>query len=164
MKVATWNVVVSKMLNGGRLIGAPVAKKLFRLSQMGPRPDGTPRDRARIMDLGGQATCDWAWHCATEYPNTKVYTVTTKSLRQLSNSNIRGPKNHRQVAVEKLIKLPFRDGFFDVISARNIYSILKIASEHGIDEYDACLEECMRCLKPGGYLEFFLLDSDIINA
>ena len=28
--------------------------------------DGTPRDRARILDLGGQATCDWAWHCATE--------------------------------------------------------------------------------------------------
>lgn len=164
MRVATWNVMAAKMLNGGRLIGAPVAKKLFRLSQMGPKPDGTPRDRARILDLGGQATCDWAWHCATEYPNTKVYTVTTKAMRQLSNSNIRGPKNHRQVAVEKLTRLPFRNNFFDVISARNVYSILKMSSEHGIDEYDVCLQECMRCLKPGGYLEFSLLDSDIINA
>jgi SAM-dependent methyltransferase len=164
MKIATWNVMATKMLNGGRLIGAPVAKRLARLSRMGPKADGTPRDRARILDLGGQATCDWAWHCAVEYPNTKVYTVTTKSLRQLSNSNIRGPKNHRQVAVEKLSKLPFKDNYFDIISARNLYSILKVASEHGEDEYDTCLQECMRCLKPGGYLEFSLIDSDIVNA
>jgi SAM-dependent methyltransferase len=164
MRAANWNVMASKMLNGGRLIAAPVAKRLARISRMGPTANGAPRDRARILDLGGQATCDWAWHCATEYPNTKVYTVTTKAIRQLSNSNIRGPKNHRQVAVEKLNKLPFADNHFDVISARNLYSILKISSENGEDEYDACLKECMRCLKPGGYLEFSLLDSDIVNA
>jgi SAM-dependent methyltransferase len=164
MRGATWNVMASKMLNGGRLIAAPVAKKLARLSRMGPTASGTPRDRARILDLGGQASCDWAWHCATEYPNTKVYTVTTKTIRQLSNSNIRGPKNHRQVAVEKLTKLPFADNSFDLISARNLYSILRVSSEHGEDEYDTCLKECMRCLKPGGYLEFSLLDSDIVNA
>jgi SAM-dependent methyltransferase len=161
MRAATWNVLAAKMMNGGRLIAAPVAKRLARLSKMSPNANGT---RARILDLGGQATCDWAWHCATEYPNTKVYTITTKAIRQLSNSNIRGPKNHRQVAVEKLTKLPFADNHFDVISARNLYSILKIASENGEDEYDSCLKECMRCLKPGGYLEFSLLDSDIVNA
>lgn len=164
MRFATWNVTALKMLNGGRLIAAPVAKKLARLSRMGPTPAVKPRDRARILDLGGQATCDWAWHCATEYPNTKVYTVTTKAIRQLSNSNINGPKNHRQVAVEKLTKLPFNDNHFDVISARALYSTLKVSSENGEDEYDACLRECMRCLKPGGYLEFSLLDSDLINA
>jgi hypothetical protein len=81
MMPATWNVMAIKLLNGGRLIAAPVAKRLAQLSSMGPKMDGTPRDRARILDLGGQATCDWAWHCATEYPNTKVYTLTTKSLR-----------------------------------------------------------------------------------
>lgn len=164
MKTATWNVMASRMLNGGRLIAAPVAKKLARLSRMGPTANGKPRDRARILDLGGQAACDWAWHCATEYPNTKVYTVTTKEMRQLSNSNIRGPKNHRQIAVEKLTSLPFADNQFDVISARNLYMLLKVSSENGEDEYDACLKECMRCLKPGGYLEFSLLDSDIVNA
>jgi SAM-dependent methyltransferase len=164
MRFATWSVMAVKMLNGGRLIAAPVAKRLARLSRMGPTAAGRPRDRARILDLGGQATCDWAWHCATEYPNTKVYTVTTKAIRQLSNSNIRGPKNHRQVAVEKLTKLPFNDNHFDIISARSLYAILKVSSENGEDEYDACLKECMRCLKPGGYLDFSLLDSDIVNA
>jgi len=164
MSPAAWNVMASKLLNGGRLIAAPVAKRLARLSSMGPKNNGTPRDRARILDLGGQATCDWAWHCATEYPNTKVYTVTTKALRQLSNSNIRGPANHRQVAVEKLTKLPFKDNQFDLISAREVYTILKENGEHGENEWDVCLKECMRILKPGGYLEFSIMDSDIVNA
>ncbi|ESZ98570.1 hypothetical protein SBOR_1020 [Sclerotinia borealis F-4128] len=161
---ATWNVTATKLLNGGRLIAAPVAKRLARLSSMGPTINGTPRDRARILDLGGQATCDWAWHCATEYPNCKVYTVTTKALRQLSNSNIRGPKNLRQVAIDRLVKLPWKDNQFDLVSAREIYSILKERGENGEDEWEACLKECMRILKPGGYLEFSIMDSDIVNA
>jgi SAM-dependent methyltransferase len=164
MMPATWNVMAIKLLNGGRLIAAPVAKRLARLSFMGPKMDGTPRDRARILDLGGQATCDWAWHCATEYPNTKVYTLTTKSLRQLSNSNIRGPANHRQIDVDRLVKLPFKDNQFDLISAREIYTLLKDKAENGQDEWAACLKECMRVLKPGGYLEFSVMDSDIVNA
>lgn len=163
MSGPTWKVMAGKALNGGRLIAAPVAKRLARLSSMGSTTTGAPRDRARILDLGGQATCDWAWHCATEYPNAKIYTVTTKAIRQLSNSNIRGPINHRQVAVEKLWLLPFKDDNFDLISARYLYTILKVASEHGIDEYEACLEECFRVLKPGGYIEFSLIDSDIVN-
>lgn len=164
MAPATWNVMAIKLLNGGRLIAAPVAKRLARLSSMGPKMNGAPRDRARILDLGGQATCDWAWYCAAEYPNTKIYTVTTKALRQLSNSNIRGPKNHRQVAIDRLTKLPFKDNQFDLISAREIYTILKENGEHGENEWDATLKECMRILKPGGYLEFSIMDSDIVNA
>jgi SAM-dependent methyltransferase len=164
MASANWNVMATKLLNGGRLIAAPVAKRLARLSSLGPKVDGTPRDRARILDLGGQATCDWAWHCASEYPNTKVYTVTTKALRQLSNSNIRGPKNHRQVAIKHLTKLPFADSQFDLISAREIYTILRENGEQGQDEWQVCLKECMRILKPGGYLEFSIMDSDIVNA
>ena len=146
------------------MIAAPVAKRLARLSSMGPKMDGTPRDRARILDLGGQAACDWAWHCAYEYPNTKVYTITTKALRQLSNSNIRGPRNHRQVAVSRLVKLPFKDNQFDLISAREIYTILREKAPNGEDEWESCLRECMRILKPGGYLEFTIMDSDIMNA
>lgn len=164
MSPATWNVQAIKLLNGGRLIAAPVAKRLARLSSMGPNMDGTPRDRARILDVGGQATCDWAWHCASEYPNAKVYTITTKALRQLSNSNIRGPKNHRQVAVDRLVKLPFKDNQFDLISARDVYMILREKAENGEDEWESCLKECMRILKPGGYLEFCIMDSDIVNA
>lgn len=164
MHMSTWQVAATKLLNGGRLISAPVAKRLARQSSMAPGPDGVSRDRARILDLAGQGACDWAWHASLQYPNTKIYTVTTKSIRQLSNSNIRGPPNHRQVAVASLTKLPFNDDQFDLISARELHAVLKLFGEHGTDEWDACLRECLRVLKPGGYLEFALLDADIVNA
>lgn len=159
MATANWHVNAVKVLNGGRLFSAPLAKRLARLSRM-----AGPSNRARILDLGGQATCEWAWHCAIMYPNTKVYTTTTKTIRQLSNSNIRGPSNHRQIAVDRLAKLPFPDDHFDLVSARELHSILKFVGENGEDEWESCLKECMRVLKPGGYLEFSLLDSDIMNA
>ncbi|KAK0612906.1 hypothetical protein B0T17DRAFT_498962 [Bombardia bombarda] len=164
MNMATWHVAATKLLNGGRLIAAPVAKRLGRQSRMAPGADGVSRDRARILDLGGQGTCDWAWHTALQYPNTKIYTVTTKAIRQLSNCNVRGPSNHRQVAIERLTKLPFADDQFDLISARELHAVLKLFGENGADEWDACLKECMRVLKPGGYLEFSVLDADIMNA
>ncbi|KAF9869789.1 methyltransferase domain-containing protein [Colletotrichum karsti] len=164
MAISTWHVAAIRMLNGGKLISAPVAKRLARVSRMAPGRDGVARDRARILDLGGQSTCDWAWHCALQYPNTKIYTVTTKTIRQLSNSNIRGPPNHRQVAVERLTRLPFKNDQFDLISARELHSILKFVGENGEDEWETCLKECMRVLKPGGYLDFSVLDSDIMNA
>lgn len=164
MALTTWHVAAQKLLNGGRLISAPVHKRLARVSRMAPGPNGVCRDRARILDLGGQATCDWAWHVALQYPNTKVYSVTTKAIRQLSNANIRGPSNHRQVAVEKLTKLPFDDDQFDLVRASELYSILKFVGENGEDEWESCLQECYRVLKPGGYIEFTVLDSDIVNA
>jgi SAM-dependent methyltransferase len=160
MAMSTWHVAAIKLLNGGRLVTAPVAKRLARLSRIA----GGASEKARILDLGGQATCDWAWHCALQYPNAKIYTVTTKAIRQLSNCNIRGPPNHRQVAVERLTRLPFADDQFDLISARELHGLLKYTGENGEDEWESCLKECMRVLKPGGYLEFSLLDADIMNA
>lgn len=164
MAMPAWHVAAVKFLNGGRLVSAPVTKRLARLSRLSSGENGTTRDRARVLDLGGQSTCDWAWHCALQYPNAKVYTVTTKAIRQLSNSNIRGPPNHRQVAVGRLTRLPFADNQFDLVSARELHSILKFVGENGEDEWESCLKECMRVLKPGGYLEFSILDSDIMNA
>ena len=164
MAMPAWHVAALKFLNGGRLISAPVTKRLTRLSQTAPGGDGVSRDRARILDLGGQSACDWAWHCALQYPSTKVYTITTKTIRQLSNSNIRGPPNHRQVAIERLTRLPFANDQFDLVSARELHSVLKFVGENGEDEWESCLRECMRVLKPGGYLEFSILDSDIMAA
>ncbi|TQV95797.1 verprolin [Cordyceps javanica] len=164
LSMPSWHVAALKFLNGGQLIRAPITKKLARISMATMSKDGTKCDRSRILDLGGQATGDWAWHCALQYPNTKIYTVTTKAIRQLSNANIRGPPNHRQVAVKKFSHLPFPDNHFDLISARELHSILKFVGENGEDEWETCVRECMRILKPGGYLEFSILDADIMNA
>ncbi|KAI9894260.1 MAG: hypothetical protein M1814_004114 [Vezdaea aestivalis] len=158
---ASWNVAATKALRGGKLLGKPAAKRLARYSKL-----GSQGSRGRILDLGGQPVCDWGWACATEYPNAKVYTVVEKTARHPSAANIRGPTNHRVISVPNLWRLPFPDNNFDVISARSLHSLLRGDIPHGEwdDEYELCLKECMRCLKPGGYLEFALMDADLMRA
>ena len=153
INTSTWVTEASRFLNGGKLLNSPAVKELaFNAEHM------------HVLDLGGLPNCDWAWHCAREYSQAKVYTATTKA--QLLNANIRGPSNHRCVAVSKLWELPYPDGHFDGISARSLFTHLKTEKplSQAIDEYDLCLRECLRCLKPGGYLEFFLLDAELVNA
>ena len=148
IKQSSWNLQATKMLNGGRLLTSPNSSNNFK--------------KLRVLDLGGQSTCDWAWQVALDYPQATVYTVTD----QLATSKLRGPRNHRVVSVSNLWTLPFPDNSFDVISARTLHSLLKVdrATKESGDDYDRCLRECHRCLRPGGYLEFTLLDSDIVNA
>ncbi|KAI5850266.1 hypothetical protein DFP73DRAFT_473054 [Morchella snyderi] len=138
-------------------------------------------ERRRVLDLGGLPIADWGWHCAYDYPKAKVYTVTTRTHGKssaedpesqdtpLSADKYRGPKNHRHLVVSNLWKLPFPSNHFDVVSARTLYLNLKttvpsrLQNDQNMDEYDLCLEECLRVLKPGGHLEFTLFDNDIIN-
>ncbi len=180
ISASMWNIAATKFLKNGKLLASPGGPKLAQA--LPPLPAhafaGANRDRARLLDLGGQATCDWGWHAAREYPNVKIYTVITK--QQLNNTSIRGPHNHRRVSVPQLWRLPFRDGYFDVISARSLYTFLKTSptplpipkdgddggtsSNDDHDEYAACLSECLRVLKPGGYLEFELFDADLVHA
>ena len=163
VSASMWVVEASKMLSGGGLLNSPAVNTLNQASTSKTETAGIP-NCLRILDLGGRPNGDWAWHCAREFPSAKVYTATTEV--HLVNSGIRGPRNHRKAAVSKLWELPFPDHHFDAISARTLFRYLKHEKPLGesIDEYDLCLRECLRCLKPGGYLEFFLLDSEIVNS
>jgi len=153
---AMWIVEAAKYLSGGRLLNSPAADALSKTDSLS--------DQLRVLDLGGQPKCDWAWHCAREYPNVKTYTATSDVRARITN--VRGPSNHRLIPVDKLWQLPFPDDHFDAISARSLFTFLKNEKPLGetVDEYDMCLRECLRCLKPGGFLEFFILDAEIVHA
>ncbi|KAJ5625351.1 Methyltransferase type 11 [Penicillium lagena] len=162
-----WAVDALRFLNGGRLLASPANKRIARAqAQPNPSPEKKKKRKCtlRILDLGGQASCEWAWHAAHEFPNAKVYTVHTKN--QIVNSAIKGPPNHRLVDVAHLWALPFANNQFDVISARCLHALLKAECPTGLlrDEFDLVLRECFRCLKPGGYLEFLVLDAEISRA
>ncbi|WEW58659.1 hypothetical protein PRK78_004127 [Emydomyces testavorans] len=165
LHASTWAIEALKFLNGGPLIPSPAAKRLAKASPLN-QPKSPGRRRVRVLDLGGQTACEWAWHLANEYPNVQIYTAVTK---QQAVSPLDGPPNHRHVSVTQLWRLPFKDNQFDLISARSLHMLLKSSQPIDTeavanDEVDMCLKECLRCLKPGGYLEFFLMDSEIVRA
>lgn len=156
-----WAMDALRFLNGGKLLRSPAQKRLARMQKS---PQGHPSRTVRILDLGGHASCEWAWCVAHEFPSAKVFSVIDK--HQTMNSGIKGPPNHRVVSVSHLWKLPYGDGHFDVISTRSLHVLLKAERPNGFgrDEYDLALRECLRCLKPGGFLEYMVLDAEISRA
>ncbi|EWC46335.1 hypothetical protein DRE_04506 [Drechslerella stenobrocha 248] len=152
-----WVFMASRWLHYGRILVSP-AHDILNQSGMERRKnksaDPSPT-RRRVLDLGGAPVADWGWHCAYEYPHSKVYTVTSR------------PKNIN------IDNLPFPDNHFDVISARSLHTILKRLAppkrrserRNGntsnqntktvrLDEYSLTLRECYRVLKPGGHFEW----------
>ena len=159
-----WIVEAGRYINGGSLILSPAKHILARVPALGDLSNNKIKSPPRVLDLAGEPNGDWAWHCAREFPHSSIYTAT--SDRHLIDSRILGPRNHKRNVVTNLWTLPYPDDYFTVISARSLFSFLKAEKPLGesLDEYDLCLQECLRCLKPGGHLEFFALDSEIINA
>ena len=157
---AMWVIEALRFLSNGKLFNSPVSVILGRAR---PLESTTLPDHVRVLDLGGQPQCDWAWHFAQDFPNVKTYTATSSSG---INDTIRGPSNHRLAQVDNLWTLPFPANHFDAVSARSLPTFLRTKKPIGndMDEYDLCLRECMRVLKPGGYIEFFVLDAEIIGS
>ncbi|KAF1975322.1 hypothetical protein BU23DRAFT_552711 [Bimuria novae-zelandiae CBS 107.79] len=147
-----WVLQALRQLNGGKLLSKSAARIVRRTSA------------PKILDVGGVPTNDWAWDVAYDYPYATITTVYTSGHNL--TTNVTSPPNHKHTTVPNLWTLPFPNAHFDVVSARTLHELLKTDKPLGrsMDEYDLCLKECYRCLKPGGILEFSLLDADIIHA
>ncbi|KAK5944049.1 hypothetical protein PMZ80_003330 [Knufia obscura] len=156
-----------KVFHKGGLLACPAAVS---------RIINSSRKNLRILDLAGAAIGSWAWTTARKWPHVKVVTVQAKAQSQHASRLVKKgssaavrpetPPNHKIVTVLELWKLPFGDNHFDVVSARTLYMLLRsrpIPEVPSIDEWDLTLKECMRVLKPGGVLDFIMLDSHISN-
>lgn len=152
MLPSTWVLQALKVINGGKLLSKQASRVVSRTSA------------PRILDVGGVTTNDWAWQVAYDYSYATVTTVYADGHNP--TPNVSGPANHKCTMVPNMWTFPFPAGHFDVISARSLYELLKTDKPLGRsqDEYDLCIKECHRCLKPGGVLDFSLIDADIIHA
>ncbi|KAK5117536.1 hypothetical protein LTR62_004958 [Meristemomyces frigidus] len=154
MQSSAWALSAQKEVNGGRLLTSPVVSS-FKI-----------RRDVQILDLAGQVHCGWAWTVAADHPDASVYTtVSSDAEAHVAESSLDGPMNHYVIAAPKPWELPFDDDTFDVISARNLYAYLKTSWPKGqaADEWDLTLRECLRVLKRGGYIEFDLLDAELVH-
>ncbi|KAF2481132.1 hypothetical protein BDY17DRAFT_253596 [Neohortaea acidophila] len=154
MQSSSWHLAAHREIAGGKLLTSPIVQSF------------KGRTDVRILDVDGQVHCGWAWSVALEHPDAAVYTtVSSDAEAHVAQSTLDGPANHCVVAAPKPWELPFADNHFDIISARNLYANLKTVypQSHAADEWDLTLQECLRCLKPGGYLEFNLLDAELAH-
>lgn len=155
IRPSAWHLSAQREVNGGKLLTSPIVTSF------------KGRRDVRILDLAGQVHCSWAWTVAEEHPDAEVYTtVSSDAEAHVLASSLDGPSNHHVVTSPKLWQLPFDSDYFDVVSARHLYSHLKTTWPKGFaaDEWDLTLRECLRCLKPGGYLEFDLLDAELVHT
>ena len=173
MSAGTWEVDALRSLFCGRLLSCEAACQRLATKSTIPLDDpaSVGAKRLRVLDIGGTATGNWGWHAACEWPNVKVYTVITKeqstSQRPRGVARPIGPDNHRTVSVPHLWQLPFKSNHFDVVSARSLHMLLRAEPVPGvkeINEWDLALREIMRVLKPGGHLDFLILDAGISKA
>ncbi|KAF2173201.1 hypothetical protein M409DRAFT_17146 [Zasmidium cellare ATCC 36951] len=152
LRSSSWHLAAQKEVNGGKLLTSPIVQS-FK----------TRRD-VRVLDLAGQVHCSWAWTVASDHPDASIYT-TVSSDAEAHVASLEGPSNHFVVTSPKLWELPFGMDYFDVVSARNLYFHLRTTWPKGfaVDEWELTLRECLRVLKPGGYLEFDLLDAELVH-
>lgn len=142
-------LMTSKWLSFGRVLFSPVHFELKDPNE----------DRILVIDGLGK---DWSYYCALTYPEATVYNVGPG----LSSSATPGDgsaepwstlSNHRHISHEALTNaLPFPMHFFASV-------VLRFPTALPSSVHRFVLSEAKRVLRPGGYLEFSVLDLDLVN-
>ncbi len=115
-------------------------------------------DSDRLLVLDGIGNDDWSFYCAETYKDASIFNLSPSPSRpQQQNAALRLPKNHRQIQLASLAnRFPFPPGFFST-------AVLRFPSATTEVGYLNAISECMRVLRPGGYLEMSILDLDMAN-
>lgn len=141
-------LMTSKWLSFGRVLFSPVHFELKDPNE----------DRVLVIDGLGK---DWSYYCALTYPEATVYNMSSEPSPALSEENSSEPwstlENHRHICHSTLsMTFPFPMHFFASV-------VLRFPTALPSSEHHFILSEAKRVLRPGGYLEFSVLDMDLVN-
>ncbi|KAF2856753.1 hypothetical protein T440DRAFT_7267 [Plenodomus tracheiphilus IPT5] len=141
-------LMTSKWLSFGRVLFSPVHFELKDASE----------DRVLVIDGLGK---DWSYYCALTYPEATVYNMSDEPSPVASEDNPSEPwstlSNHRHICHTSLKKaFPFPMHFFASV-------VLRFPTALPSSEHRFILSEAKRVLRPGGFLEFSVLDMDLVN-
>ncbi|KAF2160506.1 hypothetical protein M409DRAFT_59980 [Zasmidium cellare ATCC 36951] len=141
-------LMTSKWLSFGRVLFSPAHNE----THLAHEP--------KVLVVDGLSS-DWSYYVALSYPAAEVYNLTPSMPGSPSfswpDSNEKPPRNHRQIPLVSIsTPFPFPKGFFTSV----VFRFPKATTEQN---YAACISECKRVLRPGGYLEVAILDLDLMN-
>ncbi|GAB0135223.1 hypothetical protein EsDP_00003569 [Epichloe bromicola] len=115
-----------------------------------------------ILVIDGLGNDDWSFYAAETYPSASFFNLSPRAPlpAELKNSPTGfplSPPNHHQVQyTSHLDKFPFAPQSFDAA----VYRFPTVAPE---SHYRNVLSEARRVLRPDGYIELSILDSDLNN-
>lgn len=141
-------LMTSKWLSFGRVLFSPVHFELKDPSE----------DRVLVIDGLGK---DWSYYCALTYPEATVYNMSDEPSPANAEENTSEPwstlSNHRHICHSSFKKaFPFPMHFFACV-------VLRFPTALPSSEHRFILSEAKRVLRPGGFLEFSVLDMDLVN-
>lgn len=140
-------LMISKWLSFGRVLFSPVHFELKNPNE----------DRVLVIDGLGK---DWSYYCALTYPEATVYDMGPDPSSTSSEGTAEAWStlgNHRHICHPSLSKaFPFPMHFFACV-------VLRFPTALPSSEHHFVLSEAKRVLRPGGYLEFSVLDMDLVN-
>jgi SAM-dependent methyltransferase len=139
------SLMTSKWLSFGRVLFSPAHFKL---------ENDLNKDRILVLDWLGR---DWSYYCALTYPEATVFNLGLGA----PSTPVDGPwstlRNHLQFRHVSIIHpLPFPKDFFACV-------VLRFPTALRSTTHNFVLSEMKRVLRPDGYLEFNVLDLDLVN-
>ncbi|UPX13508.1 uncharacterized protein EKO05_0004014 [Ascochyta rabiei] len=137
-------LMTSKWLSFGRVLFSPVHFQLKDVNE----------DRVLVIDGLGK---DWSYYCALTYSDAAVYDLGPAPSSSASADRASGLPNHRHIRHSSLSNaLPYPSNFFACV-------VLRFPSAQPSSVHNFLLSEAKRVLRPGGFLEFSVLDLDLVN-
>lgn len=141
-----WLVHALKYLYHGNVLFSPSAREIVNINES-----------CTILEIQGVMKDFWAWQLAVDNPHSTIYGFKLESENIGKDMNYEGPSNYLPFVGHSVLSLPFEDNFFDVISAKGLWYMLRS------NEWDPALQELFRVLKPGGVIEIPVIDFNLLN-
>ncbi|PNS21441.1 hypothetical protein CAC42_1220 [Sphaceloma murrayae] len=137
-------LMTSKWLSFGRVLFSPAHYEALNGEDV----------RVLVVDGLGK---DWSYYCALTYPKATFYNLEVTGSDGKSSNRGQDLSNYRNVRHSSIgSPFPFPRGFFTAVIFRFPIAVTDKA-------YHACIFECKRVLRPGGFLELSVLDLDMMN-
>lgn len=142
-------LMTSKWLSFGRVLFSPAHLQLKNPNT----------DRVLVIDGLGK---DWSYYCALTYPEATIYNLgpgvsSSAALDGAASEPWSTLRNHHYVGIESLAApFPFPMSYFAC-------AVIRFPNALPSAVHRSVISECKRVLRPGGHLEFSVLDLDLVN-